>query len=194
MLFGELPTLFVIGLAGHMGLTTALKASRLLELNIDALLRARGQKRTDLAKWCRRSDGWLSKILSEDQAAKRGLPMKYLDRIADFFGIATYQLFQPGISPLTERRNGFDRRKLRDRRVSQAVLSELPGDVDLVHIVRALSREGRERGIGLLADILNSELRRPPARSASAAAPGHSRETGAAVRPPGRTGKARASG
>lgn len=142
-----------------MGLTTALKASRLLELNIDALLRARGQKRTDLAKYCRRTDGWLSKILSDDQGTKRGMPLKYLDRIADFFGIATYQLFQPGISALGERRSGFERRRSRDRRISAAVLSEKPGDVDLMDVIRALSRGGRQRATGILADILNDELR-----------------------------------
>lgn len=144
-----------------MGLTTALKASRLLEQNIDALLRARGQRRTDLAKYCRRTDGWLSKILSDDETAKRGLPLKYLDRISDFFGIATYQLFQPGISPLTERRSRRDRRSGHDRRISQAVLSQKPGDVDLVDVARALSRPGREKAIAAIADILNDELRGP---------------------------------
>lgn len=93
-------------------------AARLLKQNIDALLKARHQTQHDLAQWCRRSDAWLSKVLSEkpsDQA--RGLPLKYLDRIADFFGLATYQLFQPGITPLLERRKG-ERRSGRDRRLS----------------------------------------------------------------------------
>jgi hypothetical protein len=92
-----------------------MKASALLKANIDALLRARHQTRHDLASWCRRSDAWLSKILGKDN---RNIPLEYLDRMADFFGLATYQLFQPGISPLHERRKGLDRRKGRDRRLS----------------------------------------------------------------------------
>lgn len=91
-----------------------LKASHLLKQNINTLLKARGQTQRDLAVWCRRTESWLSQIFTNDD---RGLPVKYLDRIADFFGIATYQLFQPGISPLTERRKA-DRRKGGDRRVS----------------------------------------------------------------------------
>lgn len=92
-----------------------MKASFLLKTNIDALLKARHQSRHDLALWCRRSDAWLSKILGKDN---RNIPLEYLDRIADFFGLATYQLFQPGISPLLERRKGSDRRAGRDRRLS----------------------------------------------------------------------------
>jgi hypothetical protein len=38
-----------------------LKAVSLLKNNIDAMLTARGQKRKDLAVWCRRSEAWLSK-------------------------------------------------------------------------------------------------------------------------------------
>jgi hypothetical protein len=95
------------------------KASKLLRHNIDTLLKARGQTRHDLAFWCRRSDAWISKIFkdSDDGGQANSIPLKYLDRIADFFGIATYQLFQPGISHLTERRKG-ERRLVRDRRVS----------------------------------------------------------------------------
>jgi transcriptional regulator with XRE-family HTH domain len=94
-----------------------LRSAYVLRRNLEALLKARGQTQHDLAQWCRRSDPWLSKILDEN--ANRGLPLKYLDRIADFFGIATYQLFQPGITPLLERRKGERRRGL-DRRVAHA--------------------------------------------------------------------------
>jgi hypothetical protein len=91
-----------------------MKAASLLKANIDALLRARHQTNHDLAQWCRRSDAWLSKILGKDN---RNVPLEYLDRIADFFGLATYQLFQPGLTGLLERRKG-DRRTGRDRRLS----------------------------------------------------------------------------
>lgn len=96
-----------------------MKANYLLKHNIDAMLRARGQRRKDLAGWCRRSESWLSQIFKED---RREIPLKYLDRIADFFGVATYQLFQPGITHLTERRKR-ERRTGRDRRVSRLQLA-----------------------------------------------------------------------
>lgn len=92
-----------------------MKALPLLKQNIEALLRARHQDQKDLAQWCRRSKAWLSAALTNED---RGIPVKYLDRIADFFGLATYQLFQPGITPLTERRSKIPRRSGRDRRIS----------------------------------------------------------------------------
>ena len=92
-----------------------MKASYLFKKNVETLLRARGHSRHELAFYCRRSDAWLSKILG---TSDRNLPLKYLDRIADFFGLAAYQLFQPGISPLTERRKGKERRSGQDRRIS----------------------------------------------------------------------------
>jgi hypothetical protein len=128
-----------------------MKAGYLLRQNIEALLKARHQNKHDLAQWCRRSDAWLSKILGKDN---RNLPLEYLDRIADFFGIATYQLFQPGITPLLERRKR-DRRSGRDRRlgpmqshmreqVSSVVASLTPDDVADVIRLRALSPESRD--------------------------------------------------
>jgi hypothetical protein len=159
-------------------LRPALKAHELLKHNIDALLRARGQTRPELARWCRRSRSWLDKAFSEE---RREIPLKYLDRIADFFGIATYQLFQPGISPLTERRAGTERRRLRDRRMSAAMpVSQRPGDVDLMDVIRALSRDGRERAIQILGDILSDELQPLRTRAASAGVDDRRRESGAA--------------
>jgi hypothetical protein len=128
-----------------------MKAGYLLKQNIETLLRARHQAKHDLAVHCRRSDAWLSKILGKDN---RNIPLEYLDRIADFFGLATYQLFQPGISPLLERRKA-DRRSGRDRRigamnryvreqVSAVVASLSPDDVADVIRLRALSAESRD--------------------------------------------------
>jgi hypothetical protein len=131
------------------------QATRLLKSNIDALLRARRQTRHDLAMWCRRSDPWLSKILSEsptDQA--RGVPLKYLDRIADFFGLAAYQLLQPGLTGLLERRKA-ERRSGRDRRLSalnqkvrqslsEAVASLSPADIADMIRLKTLSVESRD--------------------------------------------------
>ena len=125
-----------------------MKALPLLKHNIDQLLKARRQTRHDLAVWVRQSmdrkkvDPWISKIFTQADAE---FQMKYLDRIADFFGIAVYQLFQPGISPLTERRTRLDRRSWHDRRISANVLPEKPGDVDVMSLIRALSTRGRQR-------------------------------------------------
>lgn len=89
-----------------------IKVARLLAENVTALLKARGQSQHDLAHWCRKTDVWVSQFLH----GKRLWQLDDLDRIADFFGLATYQLLQPGISPLTERRVG-DRRSGRERRI-----------------------------------------------------------------------------
>lgn len=96
-----------------------LKANYLLIQNIRALLAARGTDDKALAMWCGHKPAWLSKVLS----AERGIKLADLDKIADFFGLTVAQLFQHGISPLTERRRkdrraGADRRAGVDRRGS----------------------------------------------------------------------------
>ena len=98
-----------------------LRPDLLLAENIRTLLHARGIDAKALAIWCNRSSGWISKILKGD----RGVRVKELGKIADFFGLTASQLLQHGISPLTERRHaerrqggerrtGEDRRKPRD--------------------------------------------------------------------------------
>jgi transcriptional regulator with XRE-family HTH domain len=121
-----------------------LKANFLLKSNVDALLRARGQTRKELAAYCRRSESWISQIFTKRE---RNVPLKYLDRMADFFGLATYQLFQPGISPLTERRTISDRRSGRDRRLSRAseALTPTPSLAELEAQVRHLNPEEYRR-------------------------------------------------
>lgn len=121
-----------------------MKASQLLKQNIDRLLRARGQTRKDLAMYCRRTESWISQIFTQED---RGIPLKYLDRIADFFGLATYQLFQPGISSLTERRTGRERRSGMDRRISRAVdvLQETPSMAALETRMRQLTPDAYRR-------------------------------------------------
>lgn len=163
-----------------------MKSGYLFKQNVDVLLRARHQTRHDLAFFCGRSDAWLSKILGK---ADRNLPLKYLDKIADFFGLAAYQLFLPGISPLAERRKVSDRRRGKDRRRS----SGLPGQVTLsaqdVHLtaedvafmlqVRSLSR--RDRGeLEKLAREAGRLLKRRK-KSGPNAAPGAADEMSASV-------------
>jgi transcriptional regulator with XRE-family HTH domain len=127
-----------------LGTFMSLKAQFLLKANVDALLRARGQTRKELATYCRRSESWISQIFTKRD---RNIPLKYLDRMADFFGIATYQLFQPGITPLTERRRVADRRSGVDRRLSRGgdVLQPVPSLADLESRVRQLSPEEYRR-------------------------------------------------
>lgn len=94
-----------------------MRAIFLLTQNIRSLLDERRESQHSLAQWCRHSDVWLSHFL----AGKREIQLKDLDRVAEFFGIATYQLFQPGISRLTERRSAVERRSGRDRRIGNAL-------------------------------------------------------------------------
>jgi hypothetical protein len=153
-----------------------MKALPLLKQNIEALLRARHQDQKDLAQWCRRTEAWLSAALSKEE---RGIPVKYLDRIADFFGLATYQLFQPGITPLTERRSKVSRRSGHDRRISNLrvvadatphlMVSLEPEEVARVQRLRLLSETDRQK----VDDLLREVLRRPgkgggPSRGSSA--------------------------
>src|SRR5688500_18282410 len=94
-----------------------LRADLLLTQNIQTLLSVRGIEAHALATWCGHKPAWISKILNGD----RGVPVKELGKIADFFGLTVAQLFQHGISPLSERRRaarrkGSERRTDYDRR------------------------------------------------------------------------------
>jgi hypothetical protein len=84
----------------------SLRAPELLALNLTTLLRLRRQRQKDLATWCGHSEVWISKILR----CEREIQLKDLDRVAAFFGLLPYQLLQPGVSILSERRSGHDRR------------------------------------------------------------------------------------
>jgi len=91
-----------------------LRALYLIRTNISGLLYQRKQSQADLASWLNKDKSWINKFLN----GTRQIQLKDLDRIADFFGLATYQLFQPGVVPGSERRHGRDRRDGHDRRVS----------------------------------------------------------------------------
>lgn len=89
------------------------KAIYILRENIRTLLDARREDQQALARHCGHDKSWINKFLNEG----RGVTLKDFDKIATFFGIETYQLFQPGISRLTERRLSGDRRTSAERRV-----------------------------------------------------------------------------
>ena len=105
-----------------------MKAQLLLRENIKALLQARKEDASALASWLQHDKSWINKILN----GHRDMQIEDYDRVADFFGIATYQLFQPGISRYTERRSGKERRAGRDRRVGHAfrVMGEMASDIE----------------------------------------------------------------
>jgi transcriptional regulator with XRE-family HTH domain len=96
-----------------------LQALYILRNNIAGALTARRESQSALARWLRKDKSWINKFLN----GTREIQLRDLDRIAQFFGLATYQLFQPGIAPITERRSGRDRRTGHDRRVSRLTQS-----------------------------------------------------------------------
>lgn len=100
-----------------------LKSLHILRMNIRSLLLKRRESEAALAEalgFKHRSS--LNKFLNNDRA---GFQMWRLDRLSDFFGLPVYQLFQPGISPLLERRILADRRMGHDRRQANR-LSHVP--------------------------------------------------------------------
>lgn len=107
-----------------------LKALHLLRQNVRALLVTRKESEALLAKclgFKHRSS--LNKFLNSERA---GFQMWRLDKLAAFFGLPVYQLFQPGISPLLDRRVDPDRRSGKDRRIghSQRVMLTLAAELD----------------------------------------------------------------
>jgi hypothetical protein len=109
-----------------------LRAERLLIENIRTLLQARGLEASSLAMWCGHRPAWISKVLS----AERGVQIKDVGRIADFFGLTVSQLFQHGISPLAERRRGarrslIERRSAADRRRDNIAADTIHPDVTI---------------------------------------------------------------
>jgi hypothetical protein len=105
------------------------RADVLLSMNIRALLAARRMDAIALASWCGHKAPWISKILS----LERGVQVKDLGRIADFFGLDVCDLFQRGNTPLTERRkaqrrSGGERRAALDRRQPHGNIGKLHPD------------------------------------------------------------------
>lgn len=95
-----------------------MKAPFIVRQNLGSLLAGRKETAAALARYVGKHKTWMSQFLTGKRSE---LQLSDLDKIADFFGIATYQLFQPGISTLTERRSRTDRRTGRDRRIGHDV-------------------------------------------------------------------------
>lgn len=102
-----------------------MKATLQLKTNIDDLLKRNGRTRRELAirvlgtTDLQRADSWISKIFGKAGYHTREIQTKYLDDIADYFGLDVFQLFQPGTSEKTERRSGHDRRSGKERRLDR---------------------------------------------------------------------------
>lgn len=109
-------------------LYSPMTANLLMKQNVSTLLRQRKLSQKDLAMYCHRKESWISKILT---VPSREFPMKYWDKIADFLGVSTYQLLQPGMSNLTERRAGVDRRSVKDRRIAPGQRAMLAATVEV---------------------------------------------------------------
>lgn len=108
-----------------------LPAIRALKDHVDTVLHDRHMSRKDLAQACGKSESWISKIFKEDE---RTFSMHDLDAIADALGLEVHQLFQPGISRLSERRSGAERRTNTDRRIGHSgrLISYLRGELNKV--------------------------------------------------------------
>jgi transcriptional regulator with XRE-family HTH domain len=114
------------------------KALFIARENIRTLLQARNETQTLLARYCGHDKSWLNKFLNEG----RGVQIGDLDKVAAFFGIEVYQLFQPGITRLTERRSQADRRLGHERRIGHTnrLISYLQTELNKVpHLAAPLS-------------------------------------------------------
>lgn len=108
-----------------------LKATHQLRANVKALLIARKDDQKDLAFAIGRHPTTISKFLG----GQRECQLEDVDAMADFFGLSAYQLFQPGMSALTERRRGTERRQ-RTRRQghAQRILRDVASETERVRL------------------------------------------------------------
>lgn len=111
-----------------------LRALNQLRQNIQTLLLIRKEEQKTLAFAMGVHPTTINKFLK----GTRELQLADLDKVADFFGIATYQLFQPGIAPLTERRSRIDRRSGKDRRIGHQmrIMRPLMSEIATLHTRR----------------------------------------------------------
>jgi transcriptional regulator with XRE-family HTH domain len=101
-----------------------------------------------------KSRSWITRFLN---GQRQELQISDLDRIADFFGKETYQLFQPGNSFVTERRLSIrDRRTGEDRRVGHAYRAMLTTS----HAIEAHRSHGKGRHADVVAAPLAEKLKR----------------------------------
>lgn len=131
-------------------MTLPMSADHLLAENVRALLAADPRSQSDLAQWCRHSSVWVSQFLT----GKRKWKVEDLDRVADFFNLSTFQLFQPGIANSnTERRIG-QRRQREERRRTQSERELRKTQAELARVGMPGHRERSEHLAGGRAKIV----------------------------------------
>lgn len=121
---------------------------------------------------------------------------KYWDRIADFFGVETYQLLQPGVASLTERRKA-ERRNGRERRVGRKSDGAMrPGFTDdsLVREVLSLPYDDRPLLFESIAALKRRRVEWPSRGQSGAASPSNGESGPPAPRGPSPFGKGRKPG
>lgn len=114
----------------------SMRASHILKVNIATLLRIQHKDQKDLAFACDKDESWISKILSSNPSNRdRVVSTRDLDNIGEFFGKSAYELFRPGLDHSTERRNGRDRRVVKERRIDtqQRAMLRVAADIDEAH-------------------------------------------------------------
>lgn len=178
-----------------------MKSHLTLKQNIDALLRARGQTRRDLAQHVlqtldKRADSWISHIFGRKGYHARVVPSQYLDRIAAFFGREVHQLFQPGIAgSASERRRDGSERRIAERRIigtSRALatgparaMPVSPDDAAVLADLHALPYEQYQRVRGWIA-VARYGPRNTPSNTTPLAVPSEGAPPNAAPTPKGR--------
>lgn len=83
-----------------------------LRENVRELIRVRGVQQNDITFALKKDPTWLSKFLQ----GQRPIHITDIDALAEFFGLSGYQLCQPGITAVTERRRQ-ERRSGGERRI-----------------------------------------------------------------------------
>lgn len=135
-----------------------LKAAEQLRRNLEYLLMARKETQVALAFATGIDKSTINKFLK----GTRELQLADLDKVADYFGVETHQLFQPGISRFGERRSGIDRRAGKDRRIGhhQRALVDLADRIGLARHGRPKGGRDAHRGVSAAAATLPEHIRR----------------------------------
>lgn len=135
-----------------------LRAVNQLRENVRELMRVRGLDQKSVSFALGHHPTWINKFLK----GTRPINVADLDGLSDLFGFTAYQLFQPGIAPLTERRKR-ERRSGRDRRIGHQarLLVKLDQEVARAHPHR------QDDGILITATewLILEQLRKEPERA-----------------------------
>lgn len=125
-----------------------MRANLVMKQNVKHYIRERGLSQKGLAMYCYKKESWASKILTVE---KRSFPPRYYDRIADYLGVSLYELFRPGLSHLTERRSGTDRRMMKERRTA-------PGQRAMLRVSDELETHRPRKGASVVVASSSREI------------------------------------